>query len=468
MKLKLFIVALITVLLLTACDITEPMDFVVHIEPSPISISIVEATKVSPTSTVQPTLTLTPTKTLTPTATKTQVPTVTKTPTLTPTKPPVVTATITPTQIISTNAIFVSPAGNNANSGTIDSPYLTVQKAVSSAKAGDTIYLRAGTYSEYVVIGTSGTPTSPITLTSYQGETVIIDGGSTIAIRANGAISYWIIDGITVKSTNRYTLRFGWWGSPEVHDLIVRNCKLFGANLILGYSNLFENNNVSGVGYTSNNGDAGLMEISTSHNNTFRGNNIHDFTAYNSRGIWSQGLTHDSLFEGNTVTNIWSTSGGLGQCINMDGAGNVEWRHTVRNNIVNQCSYVGIQLENNFETVVEDNIINSEGSAGMIIISYDSKVGCKVGGENNQYGNSTSCKGVITNNKILNNKITTEQFWGYGYAGIKDWDTAGMLIQGNILTAGSWNTNYPAISIDGGTEDMVRDVTLLDNTILTK
>ncbi|KAI0442255.1 polysaccharide lyase family 9 protein [Xylaria telfairii] len=73
-------------------------------------------------------------------------------------------------------SIYVSPTGNG--SGTIDAPYGSIQTAVNAAKAGDVIYLRAGTYSPTtnIQIKKSGTATSPITLRPYNNEKVIIDG----------------------------------------------------------------------------------------------------------------------------------------------------------------------------------------------------------------------------------------------------------------------------------------------------
>lgn len=73
-------------------------------------------------------------------------------------------------------AIYVSPTGTGT--GSINAPYGSIQKAVDAAKAGDTIYLRAGTYSPTtnIQIKKSGTATSPISLRSYNSERVIIDG----------------------------------------------------------------------------------------------------------------------------------------------------------------------------------------------------------------------------------------------------------------------------------------------------
>ncbi|KAL0254986.1 hypothetical protein SLS55_009510 [Diplodia seriata] len=72
--------------------------------------------------------------------------------------------------------IYVSPTGTGT--GSITAPYGSIQSAVDAAAAGDTIHLRAGTYSptSNIQITKSGTATSPITLRSYEEEAVILDG----------------------------------------------------------------------------------------------------------------------------------------------------------------------------------------------------------------------------------------------------------------------------------------------------
>ncbi|CAH0020549.1 unnamed protein product [Clonostachys rhizophaga] len=72
--------------------------------------------------------------------------------------------------------IYVSPTGSGDGSAT--SPYGSIQSAVNAAAAGDTIYLRAGTYSPSanIQVAKSGTRTSPISVKPYQSEKVIING----------------------------------------------------------------------------------------------------------------------------------------------------------------------------------------------------------------------------------------------------------------------------------------------------
>jgi PKD repeat protein len=66
---------------------------------------------------------------------------------------------------------FVATNGNDDWPGTISQPFLTITKGNSVAVAGDTVNVRAGTYSEsrldWYTDGTSG---NPITLVSYDGD----------------------------------------------------------------------------------------------------------------------------------------------------------------------------------------------------------------------------------------------------------------------------------------------------------
>ncbi|CAE6415020.1 unnamed protein product [Rhizoctonia solani] len=75
-------------------------------------------------------------------------------------------------------AIYVSPTGSDSAAGTLAAPLKSIQKAIDKAVAGDTIYLRGGTYAltTNLQITKSGTASAKYTLTNYQSEKVIIDG----------------------------------------------------------------------------------------------------------------------------------------------------------------------------------------------------------------------------------------------------------------------------------------------------
>ena len=72
------------------------------------------------------------------------------------------------------NVSFVAPNGNDSNTGTITQPYLTIQKCATTIPSGSICAIRAGTYREMVM------PNSGITITSYDGEPVTVDGSDPV------------------------------------------------------------------------------------------------------------------------------------------------------------------------------------------------------------------------------------------------------------------------------------------------
>jgi len=77
-------------------------------------------------------------------------------------------------------AYYVALDGNDANPGTEDQPWRTIQKAADSLTAGETVYVRAGTYEERVIPRNSGAAGEYITYAAYPGETATIDGASLV------------------------------------------------------------------------------------------------------------------------------------------------------------------------------------------------------------------------------------------------------------------------------------------------
>lgn len=85
---------------------------------------------------------------------------------------------------ISNNEYFIAPDGDDSGAGTIESPWLNLQKAVNAAIPGDVIYCRGGRYNFTtrdssgkltVRIKTSGTAEAPITIRAWEDEQPIFD-----------------------------------------------------------------------------------------------------------------------------------------------------------------------------------------------------------------------------------------------------------------------------------------------------
>jgi len=79
---------------------------------------------------------------------------------------------------------YVSNAGNNSNSGTIGSPWATWAYGFSKLVAGDTLYIRGGTYrttgtnatgSHISFSSKNGTSANPIRVWNYPGETPVFN-----------------------------------------------------------------------------------------------------------------------------------------------------------------------------------------------------------------------------------------------------------------------------------------------------
>ena len=75
---------------------------------------------------------------------------------------------------------YVSPNGNDSNLGTLNAPWRTIGHAVDNnvIKPGDLVYIRAGTYQEYIKPEIPGAPGNPITYRNYPGETPVITGSN--------------------------------------------------------------------------------------------------------------------------------------------------------------------------------------------------------------------------------------------------------------------------------------------------
>ena len=79
---------------------------------------------------------------------------------------------------------YVATTGSDSNAGTMDAPWATLQKAANTAAAGDTVWIRGGTYkittpassSAGVNFTKSGTSdTNRIKYWAYPGEVPVID-----------------------------------------------------------------------------------------------------------------------------------------------------------------------------------------------------------------------------------------------------------------------------------------------------
>lgn len=267
------------------------------------------------------------------------------------------------------HAFYVSSStGSDANPGTMNQPWQTLQKAFDALHPGQIAYLRAGTYgalcSESKFKG-AGTPTAPITVQGYPGERAVLHG----QIRLEG--SYFRLSNVIVEGPS-----CGTWGATtrqgenlvlmvpgKTHHVEVSNSEIYHsgwhAGIAAGGDDIWILNN-----YIHDNGGFNdTSQFNTSHgiyyhdgthgvvaNNILEHNRAKGLSARFSAnhvlvinntvvGNGRSGMdiaenTHDWLFANNVVVNNGNVNGGTG--INTGGssgaATNVEINNVFWNN----------------------------------------------------------------------------------------------------------------------------------------
>ncbi len=256
---------------------------------------------------------------------------------------------------VSAQTYYVSPSGSDSNSGlSTTTPFRTVARAASVAQAGATVYLRAGTYQEYLAFGNSGTSSARITFEGYPGETPVIDG-SHIATNVAGVWSQPPL----IRITGSYvTLR-----RIEVKNAAADGIYVTGSNVI--------------------------MDALHIHHTYLSG--IRLFSAWD--GTVSNSTIHD-VYD-------WGSGGNDADCISAS------WyvphgRHTIRNNHIYNCSDDGIDMWTSTDNLLEGNVIHHAGYPGN-----GNGTGFKLGSAASPYGGR---------NIVRNNIIYDCRSWGIGSA----------------------------------------------------
>ncbi len=116
-----------------------------------------------------------------------------------------------------TYTYYVAPDGTDSNPGTIGSPFKTITKGVSMAAAGDTVYVRAGTYAYTDTTGSITLPTKSgasdtnrCYLMGYNSERPFLDFSAMTGTSANGLTisgSYWYVKGLDCKNAPHNGIR---------------------------------------------------------------------------------------------------------------------------------------------------------------------------------------------------------------------------------------------------------------------
>jgi parallel beta-helix repeat protein len=163
---------------------------------------------------------------------------------------------------------------------TVPDDYPTIQEAINAANLGDTIYVKAGTYVENIIVNKT------VALIGEDKYLTTIDGNmqeTTVQIATNGV------------SISRFTIENSTYSWPE-GGLVVRNvsdCNVSNIIITNNWVGLWledsSNNNMSNITIANNRYPSWLVR---SDNNTFRDIIIANNTKY---GVWLEDSLNNSL-----------------------------------------------------------------------------------------------------------------------------------------------------------------------------
>ena len=151
------------------------------------------------------------------------------------------------------DAVYVSPTGNDAGSGSASAPWQTLQKAADSVSAGATVVVHSGTYAGFTM-SRSGTTSQPITFIGAPLEpSPVIDGtlGSRVDVVRFAGVHDIVFRGFTVQ--NAQGAAYSGSGiridsnatSIVIEDNVVRDNQSWGINVHTSHQVTVNNNDVS-------------------------------------------------------------------------------------------------------------------------------------------------------------------------------------------------------------------------------
>lgn len=318
----------------------------------------------------------------------------------------------------------IGGACDDSNPGTETAPWCTIDKANTTLTAGDTVYIRAGTYPGATIQPTStGTSeTARITYSAYNAEEVTIEG-SVYCIRLQGS-AYVTILGLRLYNCERNLYlsaashnNIGYcefdtpagpttWAGSRIYD---------GSGYNRIYNCVFSrygNEAYYGGGYQDfgcnldigNDNDVDPSDHNLVINNTFFHGGHHILGIYSNYNVVRGNTFHNEEWYACHRTSI----GGL--------CGN-------RNVILNSS-----QPDNNIRNLIEDNWIvfsgvppDQDASAGLGIRTQYNIVRRNVFYHNDSSGLSLSTNGGNHNN-ASNNFVYHNVFYSNGYMLLDDWD----------------------------------------------
>lgn len=269
---------------------------------------------------------------------------------------------------------YVAPNGNDAEAGTADKPWQTIQHAADLAKPGDVIVVRAGTYEPFHTMR-GGTATKPITFRADGNVIVGPPGGLRPSEKRAGTLpelyrldnihvhfcDYIIIEGFQVQRAARCGICVVDSRGVILRNNIVSDARVFG--ILTGFA----------------------VEVQILNNKTFGTLEQHGIYVSNSRDEHDNPVIRGNESYANAGTGIQVN----GDC-NSGGDGSITGA-LIEENIVHDNESKGLSLISMSDSIVQNNLIYNNGKlngAGGIHLTDE-----------------TNCDRPSSGNVIVNNTV---------------------------------------------------------------
>lgn len=212
---------------------------------------------------------------------------------------------------------YVSTSGSDSNSGTLAAPFATPQKGLAVMAAGDTVFVRGGTYNLSTQVKTvvAGTAANYNKLSAFPGEKPVFNFASTAAGTKGLYVSkdYWHVTGIEVANATDNGIIVAGSGFSIVEGCVVHDCNNDGIRLgssssggvahhtLILNCDSYRNFQAASGG---NNGDGFSSKAGTGEGNIFRGCRAWN----NSDDGWD---FYDNVSMTITLENCWAFANGI-------------------------------------------------------------------------------------------------------------------------------------------------------------
>ena len=131
---------------------------------------------------------------------------------------------------VNSNYYVDGASGNDTFLGTFEQPFKTIQKAVDTVVAGDTIFVMAGNYNERIIFTTSGTQALPITIQAL--DTGVVLDGTGISWNLpnapnpfNGLFDLYNVNYVNIHNLSLINSTYAGFFMENCNNITINNCQ---------------------------------------------------------------------------------------------------------------------------------------------------------------------------------------------------------------------------------------------------